>query len=193
MPKEDYAIVLDFLPTGYPSAYSNEPIAQAVGTKYFTLLELVARPGVNLLLQQKVYIGPDERKEIMRIKGRLNYSKLTHTAQQELETAIEKIIKEDEQRFISFFNKAGSITIRMHSLELLPGIGKKHMEDILSEREKKPFESFEDLTNRVKLIPDPIRLLKERIIKEIKGEAKYYIFARPPERPEPNRRRFRGR
>ncbi len=189
MPKEDYAIVLDFLPTGYPNAYSNEPIAQAVGTKYFTLLELVARPGVNLLLQQKVYIGPEERKEIMRIKGRLSYAKLTHTAQKELESAIEKIIKEDEKRFVDFFNRAGPVTIRMHSLELLPGIGKKHMEDILREREKKPFESFEDLSNRVKLLPDPIKILKERIIMEIKGEAKYYIFARSPERNLPRRGR----
>ncbi len=180
MPKEDYAIVLDYLPTGYPNSYSNEPIAQAIGTKYFTLLELVARKGVNLLLQQKVYIGPEKRPEIERIKGRLPYNKLTHTAKEELEKAIETIIHEDEQRFVNFFNKAGPVTIRMHSLELLPGIGKKHMEEILAEREKKPFESFEDLTSRVKLLPDPIRMIKDKVMEELEGRAKYYLFVRPP-------------
>ncbi len=187
MPKEDYAIVLDYLPTGYPNSYSNEPIVQAVGTQYFTLLELVARKGVNLLLQQKVYIGQDKRPEIERIKGRLPYDKLTHTAKEELEKAIENIIREDEHRFINFFNRAGPVTIRMHSLELLPGVGKRHMIQILEEREKKPFESFEDLTNRVKLLPDPVRMIKEKIMEELRGEAKYYLFVRPP-RTEPRRR-----
>ncbi len=189
MPKEDYAIVLDFLPTGYPNSYSNEPIAQALGTRYFTLLELVPRRGINLLLQQKVYIGPDKRPEIERIKGRLPYSKLTHTAQEELEKAIETIILENEKKFVEFFNKAGPVTIRMHSLELLPGIGKKHMQEILEEREKKPFESFQDLSSRVKLLPDPVRMIKEKVLEELRGEAKYYIFVRPPEAGERHRKR----
>ncbi len=189
MPKEEYAIVLDFLPTGYPNSYSNEPIAQAIGTKYFTLLELVARHGVNLLLQQKVYIGPEKRPEIERIKGRLPFDKLTHTAVSELDKAIETVIREDEARFINFFNKAGPVTIRMHSLELLPGIGKKHMEQILEEREKKPFESFADLSARVKLLPDPIKMIKDKIMEELRGEAKYYLFVRPPKAEDRGRRR----
>ncbi len=192
MPKEDYAIVLDFLPRGYSDSYSDEPIAQALGEKYFTLLELVPRKGVNLLLQQKVYIGPDKRPEIERIKGRLLYDKLTHTARSELEKAIEGIIKGDEKRFVEFFNKAGPVTIRMHSLELLPGIGKKHMLQILEEREKKPFESFKDLEARVKLLPDPVKMIEDKIIEELEGKAKYYLFVRPVdrERRERPRRRF---
>jgi putative nucleotide binding protein len=33
----------------------------------------------------------------------------------------------------------------MHSLEILPGHGKKHMWEILDEREIEPFNSFDDL------------------------------------------------
>ena len=42
---------------------------------------------------------------------------------------------------IEFFNKAAPLTTRMHQLELLPGLGKKHMWEIIEERKDKPFES----------------------------------------------------
>ena len=75
--------------------------------------------------------------------------------------------------------------IRLHQLELLPGVGKKHMLDILAQREKKPFESFKDLSTRVTLLPDPHKLIVERILEELKGESKYYIMTRPPYQPRP--------
>ena len=40
-------------------------------------------------------------------------------------------------------------------LHLLPGIGKKLMWEVLTEREKKPFESFADISQRIKSIPHP--------------------------------------
>ena len=43
----------------------------------------------------------------------------------------------------------------MHQLELLPGLGKKHMWEIIELRRDKEFESFADLKARVKLMPDP--------------------------------------
>ena len=45
--KEDHAIILDFLPNGYPSdrrpLHQKSPIAQAIGRDHFTLLELVPK------------------------------------------------------------------------------------------------------------------------------------------------------
>ncbi|MHA1628104.1 MAG: DUF655 domain-containing protein, partial [Candidatus Baldrarchaeia archaeon] len=70
------------------------------------------------------------------------------------------------------------ITMRMHQLELLPGIGKKIMWEILEERKKKPFESFKDLTSRIKM-PDPVKAIVKRILIELEGEDKYYLFVRP--------------
>ena len=77
---------------------------------------------------------------------------------------------------MEFFNKAQPITIRMHQLELLPGLGKKHMNAIIEEREKEPFKSFEDLKARVKLIPDPEKIIMRRIMLEMEGKEKHKIF-----------------
>ncbi len=176
--KDEYAIVLDFLPKGY--GYGKpEPIAQVIGTSFFTLLEVVPREGVTLKPGDKVYIGSGKREEIDHIKRRINYEKLTAFAKSELEDTVKKIVEKNEEKFVEFFNKAQPVTVRLHQLELLPGIGKKHMWEILEERKKEPFKSFEDIKSRLKLLPNPKELIIKRILMEIKGEDdKYRIFTR---------------
>lgn len=180
--KEDFAIILDFLPNGYPfdprPLHRKTAIAQALSKKYYTLLELIPKKGFSLQPQQEVYIGEGKREEIHHVAGRLSGDKLTHTARGEIEIILQKLVEAEPQRFLDFFNKAGPLSTRMHQLELLPGIGKKHMWQILERREEKPFESFEDIKSRVPLIPDPIKCVIKRIIMEMNGEDKYKIFSR---------------
>jgi len=174
--KEEYAIVLDYLPYGYPLEKKMMPIVQAIGEKNFTLLELVPRRGVKLELKEKVYIGEGKRDKIYYIFGRLQTTKLTETARQQLEEFIEKQITENEGRFVEFFNKAEAINTRLHQFELLPGFGRKHTEAILKEREKKPFTSLEDLKKRVQNLPDPKKAIEKRLLQEITGKERYNLF-----------------
>jgi putative nucleotide binding protein len=184
MPNEENALVLDYLAQGRSSDYKREPVAQVIGFSHFTLLEVVPRQ--TLKIMDKVYVGKDERKEIDHIKRRIGFKDLTATAQAELARAIETIIRSDDERFLGFYNKSAPITIKRHQLELLPGLGKKHMQDLLKERNLKAFESYEDITKRVKLMPDPIQALVKRVIEELEGvDIKYYLFARPPARDKP--------
>lgn len=41
--KEEKAIILDYLPYGYPLEKKTMPLAQAIGSQNLTLLELVPR------------------------------------------------------------------------------------------------------------------------------------------------------
>jgi putative nucleotide binding protein len=167
MEKEEYAIVLDFLPYGYPLEGKTLPVAQAIGTKNLTLLHLVPRRGISLKPNEKVYIGAGKRDQISYILGRLPSEKLTQTAKLTLEDFIKAVITEKEKEFVDFFNKAEAVNTRLHQLELLPGFGKKHTLDIINEREKKPFESFEDIKNRIQNIPDPRKAVEKRIWVEL--------------------------
>jgi putative nucleotide binding protein len=187
---EEYAIILDYLPLGYVKegipTYKRKPVAQAVGKEEFTLLELIPKENVQLDIHQKVYIGSGKRDEISRINRRLKYDDLTATAKIELNYVIEEIIKSKEDKFIQFFNDAGPISTRLHQLELLPGIGKKHMWDIIKARKEKPFENFEDVKKRVPMLADPVKLISKRILSELdatkdkRGKRKYVLFTRPP-------------
>lgn len=177
---ETYAIVLDYLPYGYANRPDAEPIAQVLGVDYFTLLEVV--PKGQLEIGERIFVGKGEREKIKFIKRRIFYNDLTSTAKAELRGVVERIVRENEKKFVDFFNKAGPITVRLHQLELLPGIGKKHMWEILRERQKKPFESFEDIKKRIPMLQDPFKMVVERIESEIMGGEKYYIFVKPPRR-----------
>jgi putative nucleotide binding protein len=174
--KEEYAIILDYLPYGYPLEKKMMPMAQAMGFENFLLLQLVPRRGIKLEVGEKVYIGDGKREKIYYIFGKLPENKLTESAKEFLEEFIEKEITNNNKSFVDFFNKAEAINTRLHQLELIPGFGKKHTEAIIKEREKKPFESLEDLKERVSNLPDPKVAIKKRLIEEIKGKEKYYLF-----------------
>ncbi len=195
--REENAIVLDFLAHGYPfddrPSYKKKPIAQSIGKKHFTLIELIPKKGVHLKSGEEVYIGPDKREKIHHIASRIDYDKLTETARTELKYILEDLVLEREQEFINFFNKASPLSTRMHQLEILPGLGKKHMKVIIEAREKEPFKDFEDLKERVSLIPDPIKTVVKRIIKELSEDQKYYIFVPSQRKSRNNRRNNRRR
>ncbi len=167
MEKEEYAVILDYLPNGYPLERKMMPIAQAIGKKNLTLLELVPRRGVSLQGGEEAYIGEGKRDKIYYILGRLHREKLSEAAKAELEDFIKKVVKEREKEFIDFFNKAEAMNKRLHQIELLPGFGKKHMHEIIKQREEKEFDSFEDMKNRIQNLPDPEKAVEKRILNEI--------------------------
>ena len=178
--KEENVIVLDYLPNGYPNdtrpMHRKSAIVQAIGKNHFVLLELVPKKEVFLQPYEEVYIGEGKRDKIHHIIGKLPIDRLTSTANSELEFVIKDILGKNPKTFVDFFNKAQPLTTRMHQLELLPGLGKKHMWEIIEARKDKPFESFADIKARVKLMPDPEKIIVKRIIQEITGEEKHYIF-----------------
>lgn len=178
--KEINAVVIDILSRGHVDGrrpqFKTEPLIQALGVDQFKLLELVPKT-LDIELHETVYIGDEERKKIERVKRRIGYNELTPTARIELPFAIETIVKDREERFVDFFNKAISITPKLHMLHLLPGIGKKLMWEILEEREKKPFKNFADISGRIKAIPHPDKMINNRILEEIENsDVKYHLF-----------------
>ncbi|MFA5381637.1 MAG: DUF655 domain-containing protein [Candidatus Micrarchaeia archaeon] len=180
MKMEEYGRVLDYLAQGRATDRYREPIAHVMGETYFTLLEVLIKKDSNLSIGERIYVGKEGRSEVERIKRRIEYLELTSTAKSQVESVIKEIVISKESEFVNFFNKCGSISIRQHQLELLPGIGKKHTEEIKREREERPFDSFRDIQERVSLMPDPINVIVMRILEEIKTTTKYYLFAKPP-------------
>lgn len=174
-PREEYAIILDIYS---PSQFKDEMNIQAIGTTKFTLLELAPKPGITLKMGDKVYIGEGKRDEIQFIKRAIWPDKLTSDAKAELDFVIYDIVKEQEEHFTNFFNNAGAITIRKHALELIPGIGKKYLKELLNERDEKFFENFEDLEKRCSFLGDPIKAITQRIIQEMNNQEDFKLFVR---------------
>jgi len=174
--KEEFAIIIEYLPNGYPLEGKFMPIAQAIGEKNLILLELVPRKGVQLEIGEKVYIGEGKRDKVYYILGRLHREKLTSQAKEHLQEFISKIVKTNTERFIKFFNTSTAINKRIHQIELLPGFGKKHMNEILGQRKEKEFESFEEMKKRISNLPDPERAIEKRIVQELTNQERFNLF-----------------
>jgi len=176
---EEYAYVLDFTQRGKSTTVRGREgiIIQAIGEERLTLLELLGFQNMNFDVGERVYIGREGRDKVMSVLGRLEYNLISQSAKNDLTNIVEKIVTANEKRFIDYINTAQPITPRIHALELIPGIGKTYMMTIIKERDKKKFESFTDVQNRVGL-RDPAKLIAKRIIDEIAGDARMNLFVR---------------
>lgn len=187
--REEHAIVLDYLPEGITSlpVYKRYPVAQTVGTRFFVLLEVTPKQGVNFKAREEVYVGDGERDKVRTIKKRLRYDELTATAKNEVPDVVEEIVSKNEKFFVDWVNRAQPISLKHHQLELLPKVGKKHLYKILEERESQSFQNFKDIDTRVKGLPEITKLLTERILEEIQGEVDHRLFVPDFGKDERNR------
>ena len=180
--RDENVIVLDFLPRGH-AAGRQESLAQVIGNKYFSLLEVVVRKDVSFKSGDTAYIGESKRDQIDHIKRRITIRDLTTFAKSELPFVVEKLVKENEEKFVNFFNTSRPISTRLNQLELLPGVGKKHMWDIIKERKNGEFKSFKDISERIKLMPDPANIVIKRIMEELESDnIRYRLFVAGPVR-----------
>jgi putative nucleotide binding protein len=177
---EEYAYVIDYLPYGRSSDKSRHlvvPTVQIMGEQFFTLLEAELKVGATVAVEERIYIGRDRREKVDRIIGRINYEQITANAKAEVVPLIDGLVKKQEKRFVDFFNNSQPVTPRMHSLESLPGIGKKSMWTIINTREKKPFANYKDIQDRTGLT-DVQKIIAKRIMEELSTETKYRLFTR---------------
>jgi len=178
-----YAVVLDYFPHGRSDdsrpQYQKEPLAYALTEDSFDLLALTLTDEADINIVDRVAVDPPDENAIATVKE-IEFDELSSSAVSELEYAIEAIIDDDERRFVDFYNDAQPITLRLHQLNLLPGIGKKLRNKILDERKRGPFESFEELSERIGGLHRPKEVIIERIQEELRDEdLKYKIFVRP--------------
>ena len=174
---EEYAYVLDYSQRSKSLTVRGREglIIQAIGEGRLTLLELLGVQSANFEVGERVYIGREGRNKIVSVLGKLEYASISQSAKNDLSSIVENIVLSNEARFVSYVNNAPPVTPRIHSLELIPGIGKTYMMGIIKEREKKTFESFLDIQTRIG-IKDIHKLISRRIVEEITGEVRMNLF-----------------
>jgi len=158
--------------------HKNKPVLQLLGEDYLLLLEGVPIiPNADFQLEQRIDLSGNEVQSI-KIEVPISYEDLTSMAKDTLNRVLFKIVNEKEKLFVEFFNKAEPLTLRLHALELLPGVGKKTLRLILEERKKKSFETYKEIEERIG-IKNVQSIIVERIRKELEGNEKYYLFVFP--------------
>ena len=176
---EEFAFVLDFMPRGKSVVIKGRegPVVEAIGEDRLTLLELLAMENQDFEIGEKVKIGKEGREKIVSVLGKLAYEELSPESKGALPTVVENLVKENEAKYVAAFNDLQPLTPRLHGLELIPGIGKTFMKEILDTREKRRFASFDDIQERVGL-RDPAKMIAKRIVEELSGDTRVAIFVR---------------
>ena len=176
---EEHAYVLDFNPRGKSTTVRGRDgiIVTAIGEDRLTILEILGVPNSTFEIGEKIYIGKDGRTKVLSVLGKLDYENISSSAQTELPAVVEKIVTSNESKFVKYLNNAQPLTPRIHALELIPGIGKTYMKIMLEERDKKKFESYNDLQERVGF-KEPIKHITERIMSEITGDSRMNLFVK---------------
>ncbi|AFZ73327.1 DUF655 domain-containing protein [Natronobacterium gregoryi] len=175
------AVVLDYLAHGLSDdgrpQYEKSPAGYALGVEDFTLYQIAFDEDERITIGTEVAVDPRDERDIVTECNAVEYGDLSSGARSELEYVVQDLVEENEQRFVDFYNEAQPITLRLHQLNLLPGIGKKLRNSLLDERKRKPFESFDDLEDRVSGLHDPDEILVERILEELQeDDLKYQTF-----------------
>ena len=176
---EEYAYVLDFNPRGKSSTVRGREgiIVTAIGEDRLTILEILGIPNSTFEVGERIYIGKEGRTKVLSVLGKMNYDDVSSSAQSELYAVVENIVTNNESKFVEYLNNARPLTPRIHALELIPGIGKTYMKTMLEERDKKKFESYQDLQERVGF-KEPVKHISERIMDEITGQSRMNLFVK---------------
>jgi len=176
-----HAVVLDVMPQGRPDdgrpQYEKSPVAYALDERDFSLYELTLADDAEVSVGDRLQVAPTDAADSVTRMRPIEFADLSGNAEAELEYAVADVVETDEERFVDFYNNAQPITLRLHQLNLLPGIGKKLRNNVLDERKRSPFESFEELEERVAGLHRPKEVLVERVLEELRDDdLKYKTF-----------------
>ena len=112
----------------------------AIGEERLTLLEILGTEDSTFDVGERIYIGKEGRTKVQSVLGKIDYIKISDSAKNEIPGVVELIVTKNEKKFVDYINNAQPLTPRIHSLELIPGIGKTYLNAIIKEREKGPFD-----------------------------------------------------
>ncbi|MFX1287730.1 MAG: DUF655 domain-containing protein, partial [Promethearchaeota archaeon] len=149
-------IILDILLHGHPEedkpSWSKIPIAQVLTLPDFVLYEVKCNKDSDIKVQEKnVYEEFLKQNKLGEVLKKIDYNDLTNTSKALIQPILENEVLNYEEEFINFFNNSTSITPRMHSLKLLPGVGQKHMWEIIEARNRQKFTTFQDISDRTSM------------------------------------------
>lgn len=148
-------------------------VATAMAEKSLAFCRLKIKGNDVLALNQRLYIGKDRKKrsEVVGILGMAHMDKMSNMAKQDLPSLIQLFVEEHGQYFVDeFYNKAGPMSLKQHSYELLPDVGPVKARNMVKARDKVGrFASMDELNALAKV--KGAELLAQRFVEEMEDKA----------------------
>ena len=149
--EETHARVLDHQPSG---------MIQGISEKGLYLLRIRSTAASTTHMS-----GTRVELENVNVLGMTRHRDLSAIAQSELQNVVKDILSDNPEVCLSFFNRAGNLTLKMHAFQLLPGIGKSKAISMVEIRGRTGWETIASLDEACQI--DAADLLANRLCQEI--------------------------
>jgi len=149
--EETHARVLDHQPSG---------MIQGISEKGLYLLRIRSAAGSTAHVP-----GTSIELESVNVLGMTRHRDLSVLAQSELHGVVKGILSDNPEVCLSFYNRAGNLTLKMHAFQLLPGIGNSKAISMVELRGRTGWETIASLDEACQI--DAADLLANRLCQEI--------------------------
>jgi putative nucleotide binding protein len=142
-------------------------ILYCVGEVDLTLLKVRAQAGCGRLeVGGRLELPTEENEgEVSQILGVARYREMSNFAQSALIDVVKTIIGDLPKKYLSFYNRAGNLSLKFHAFQLLPGVGPSKATQMVKTRTRLGWETMAEVDEACKI--DSTQLIAERLIEEL--------------------------
>ena len=142
-------------------------ILYCVGEVDLTLLKVRAQAGCGRLeVGGRLELPTEESEgEVSQILGVARYREMSNFAQSALIDVVKTIIGDLPKKYLSFYNRAGNLSLKFHAFQLLPGVGPSKATQMVKTRTRLGWETMAEVDEACKI--DSTQLIAERLIEEL--------------------------
>tara|TARA_B100001996_G_scaffold178411_1_gene136232 strand:- start:4096 stop:4647 length:552 start_codon:yes stop_codon:yes gene_type:complete len=159
-------------PSGDIDPLENETNARVLDHQPNGMIQAITENGLYLIrIRTAVAAGqthsPGTSLELstVNVLGRTRHRDLTVMAQAELKEVVKGVLTDCPEMCLSFYNRAGNLTLKMHSFQLLNGIGNSKALSMVEERGRTGWETIQALDEACEI--DSADLLADRLCQEL--------------------------
>ena len=158
-------------PAGEPGPLDEEIHARVLDHQPSGMIQGISEKGLYLVRLRAVADGSSHvpgtviELENVNVLGTTRHRDLSVMAQSELQAVVKGILTDHQDVCLSFYNRAGNLTLKMHAFQLLPGIGKSKAISMVEIRGRTGWETIASLDEACQI--DAADLLANRLCQEI--------------------------
>ena len=147
-------------------------VATVMAEKTLVFCRVKVKGSDVMTVNQRIYIGKDrsKREAISAIIGMAHLDKMSNMAKADLPALVQMFVEEHGQYFVDeFYNKAGPMSLKQHSYELLPDVGPVKARNMVKARDQVGvFASMDELNSLAKI--KGAELLAQRFVEEMEDK-----------------------
>jgi len=152
---------------------TKDNVATVMAERSLVFVRAKIKPEVNMMMpNHRINIGTDKaaRPEVLHFIGMARLDRMTNMARSDLPLVVQLFIEEHAQHFVdAFYNRAGPLSIKQHSFELLPDVGSVKAKNMVKAREQVGvFASMDELNAQCRI--NGAELLARRFVQELEDK-----------------------